>query len=247
MNATDLLPEVRRLPIHPIAKIFPLMEGAAFTELVEDIKANGLRDPLVLYAGAILDGRNRMRACESLGIEPATRVYDGADPLAFAISTNLRRRHLKDSQRALIAARLSNIPQGGHRGEGKVSRSLAAQMLNVTERTLDWGRQVELHAAPAIKEMVERGRLSVSAGGKIAKLSESEQAKLAVEGPAAVTAKARKLERLRGRQGRSEYSILWKCVDDICEALEAFLIGHAHMAASKLVRELERVAKTRRS
>lgn len=237
------------IEVHSIANIFPLIEGSAFAEFVEDIKANGLRDPIILYEGAVLDGRNRLRACEQLGIEPATKVYAGADPLAFVISTNLRRRHLKDSQRALIAARLSNIPHGGHRGdlrEGKISRSLAAQMLNVTERTLDWGRQVELHAAPPIKELVERGRLSVSAGGKIAKLPSAEQAKLALAGPAAITARARKLERLRGRQGRSEYSILWKCVDDICEALEATRIDTAHIAASKLVRELSRVAASRR-
>jgi hypothetical protein len=45
-----------------------------------------------LYEGQILDGRNRARACEALGIEPETRVYAGDDPVGFVISRNLHRR-----------------------------------------------------------------------------------------------------------------------------------------------------------
>ena len=94
-------------PVHPAAEIFPLMQGDEFAELVQDIKANGLLEWVwVTPAGELLDGRNRVRACIAAGVAVQSRVYEGDDPVAFAISLNLKRRHLTTGQRAAIAADL---------------------------------------------------------------------------------------------------------------------------------------------
>lgn len=94
--------------VHPAAEIFPLLEGDAFEELVEDIRSNGLIDPVWLYddpelGTVLLDGRNRLAACEAAGVEIRTRKYTGDDPVGFSVSQNVKRRHLTDGQLAAIA------------------------------------------------------------------------------------------------------------------------------------------------
>jgi hypothetical protein len=79
---------------HPIANIFPLLEGEAFAELVEDIRAHGLREDIVIYEDKILDGRNRYCACLEAGVEPTETWYGGDDPAEYVWSKNGVRRHL---------------------------------------------------------------------------------------------------------------------------------------------------------
>jgi hypothetical protein len=88
---------------HEAAKIFPMMTVTEYDQLKADISANGLLEPIVIYNGLILDGRNRYLACTDLGITPEYETFDGGDPVSFVISKNLHRRHLTASQRAMIA------------------------------------------------------------------------------------------------------------------------------------------------
>lgn len=90
--------------IHPAAQLFPLIEGEAFDDLVADIKAHGLRESAWLNReGVLLDGRNRIRACQRAGIKPTFREFDGTDEVGFIVSLNLKRRQLSKSQAAMLA------------------------------------------------------------------------------------------------------------------------------------------------
>jgi hypothetical protein len=95
---------------HPLADMFPMLEGNAFFDLVDDIKANGLREPITLYEEKILDGRNRHRAAKeakvTLGPENFRRLPEGMDPKAFVISANIHRRHLTAEQKRDLLAEL---------------------------------------------------------------------------------------------------------------------------------------------
>ncbi len=95
-----------RLEFHPIANAFPLMEGDAFRELVEDMRKNGQQQPILTYEGKILDGRNRYRACLEAGEEPWTEPWSGPSPVEAVLSLNLHRRHLTANQKATVAAEL---------------------------------------------------------------------------------------------------------------------------------------------
>lgn len=97
-----------KLQDHPAAAAFPMMDDAAFNELKDSIAQSGQRVPIVLLGGKILDGRNRYHACQQLKINPITREFDpakdGQSVLLFVLDSNLRRRHLTPSQKAVIAA-----------------------------------------------------------------------------------------------------------------------------------------------
>ena len=65
------------MEFHPIANIFPMMGEEELDQLADDIMQNGLRQPIVLYQGQILDGRNRYQACELAAVEPDCTEYEG--------------------------------------------------------------------------------------------------------------------------------------------------------------------------
>lgn len=160
------------MKFHPYAELFPMIEGADFEALKEDIRANGQREPIWVFNGEVLDGRNRYRACESLGVPVRSQEYDGDDPLGFVISLNLRRRHLDESQRAMVATKLESLKHGGSRQDEKllheVTRSQAAALLNVSPRTVAAAAKVKGDGAPELVAAVERGDISVSKAASIA-------------------------------------------------------------------------------
>src|SRR5262249_39208570 len=121
---------------HPLADIFPLVEGQDFTDLVADIREHGLHEPIVVYEDKILDGRNRYRACLAAGIDPTFTAYTGDDPVAYVVSLNLRRRHLDESQRAMVAAKLATLKLGDNQHSEGLPIGRSSELLNVGERTV---------------------------------------------------------------------------------------------------------------
>ena len=89
---------------HPACLAFPMLGGAELQELADDIKFRGQMNPVVLHRGQILDGRNRLAACELAGVTPRfTEWSGGGSPVEWVVSANLHRRHLSASQRAVVA------------------------------------------------------------------------------------------------------------------------------------------------
>jgi hypothetical protein len=156
--------------LHPLATIFPPITGAEFEAFADDIAANGLRNPIVMLDGGILDGRNRAHACHLRGVPLRTVEYDGDDPLAFILSENLHRRHMNEAQRSLIAAKLATRSAGNPGTDDKVAptRAQAAALLNVTEGNVEHARRVVKRGVPELVEKVERGEIKTRTAAKIA-------------------------------------------------------------------------------
>ncbi len=156
----------------------------------------------------ILDGRNRLRACAVMGVEPTWEDYLGDDPLAFVLTHNLHRRHLDESQRAMVAARVANLKEGRPAKETPsiegVSADKAAAMLNVGRATVERARAVVDRGVPELAAAVDSGKAAVSAAAEIARLPASEQKEIVARGEAEIVAKAAEIRRARTEERRAE-------------------------------------------
>jgi len=166
------------MEFHEYANIFPLFGGKELENLRADIEKNGLVEPVVTFEGKVLDGRNRETACSMLGITPNRIEYTGDDPIAFVLSKNLHRRHLNESQRATIAAKIANIPP--HRPSNKsanlrTSQAEAAKMLNVSERSVNKAKKVLNEADAETIQEVESGKKSVSCAVETLRRNQKER------------------------------------------------------------------------
>jgi len=188
--ARSILSLSRRLELHPVAALFPELPPEDFAALKEDIRRNGLKLPVLVHGGEILDGRHRYRACKELGIPCAAVEWNGSDPWLEVQSRNLIRRHLAKDQvyaiRKLAALQFPDLAgpieaerekararkaqaRGRPRGDKALPRSQdrnresadrIGAQLGVSGSTI---KRVERLAreAPALIEKVAAGKLSV--------------------------------------------------------------------------------------
>lgn len=166
---------------HPVANIFPLLDGEEFSQLVADIKDNGQREDIWLHPdGRIVDGRNRYRACIEAGVQPKFRTWNGQGSLVlFVTSLNLRRRHLTPSQAAAIAAEImpmleeeaaerkrAGLKRGSSRPvpekfpERGESRELAAKQLNTNPRYVSEAKKIK-ETAPEMFQDIKTGAKTI--------------------------------------------------------------------------------------
>jgi ParB-like chromosome segregation protein Spo0J len=159
--------------IHPAATLFPMMDPDSFKRLKADIKENGQEKCITFFDGQLLDGRNRMKACEELGIEPSIEEIEDSgdgkfDPFRWVLSVNLHRRHLTESQRAMVAAKLATLKRGANQHSKEdaqicaPSMEQAADMLSVGKRSVTNAKQVLESGSKEMIEAVEQGDLAVS-------------------------------------------------------------------------------------
>ncbi len=124
-------------PIHPLASLFPLIEGELLAELLESVAERGLAVPVEVHEGLVTDGRSRLRAIEVLrqrGLDVEVRTVEwqptrGETLEEHLYETNVLRRHLAADQRAALGIRF--LPQIR---EARAARQ-AASRFGAAERT----------------------------------------------------------------------------------------------------------------
>jgi len=196
--------------VHPYTEIFPLMTEKELLDLSIDIKDHGLELPILrLPDGRIIDGRNRFLACKRAGVTPIFKdLQTGGSAkvlLAKVVSLNLPRRHLTESQRGMVAAKIANIKFGDNQYLRKgtstdvpiVSQTKAAEMLQVGKATVQRAKTVLTSGTPELQNAVESGAISVNAASRVAALPKKDQREIASFGDARKAAGA--LEKIRSQ------------------------------------------------
>jgi ParB-like chromosome segregation protein Spo0J len=132
-------PDYDNLQFRSLANIFPLIEDEEFDAFVDMFKKQGLLQPLVLYQGMILEGRNRYRAGQKLGQKFTAKdftEFTGKNPYEFVIAANVHRRHLTTDQKRTLAVRL--IRERPNESDRKIALLLGMSNknhLNLSQRT----------------------------------------------------------------------------------------------------------------
>ena len=86
------------------------------------------------------------------------------DPLSFVVSMNIKRRHLNESQRAVIAAKIANMKKHDNQYtvdtsiDVTISQSEAAKIMNISVPTIQRVKQVE-REAPELLPEIEKGNI----------------------------------------------------------------------------------------
>jgi len=176
--------------IHPAAELFPTMSDEELQGLIADIQANGQHEPATLWNGKLIDGRNRAKACETIGIELQCCELDSdTDPIKWVLSYNLHRRHLTPSQKAMVAVKLKELlePEAKERKKRKPadsvveklppqkSRDQAAAAVGISGKLVDAAEKVTKKGSPELQAAVVKGDVSVSRAAKIADAPPAEQ------------------------------------------------------------------------
>jgi N6-adenosine-specific RNA methylase IME4 len=167
-----------------------MLPDAELRALADDIKANGLNHPIVMFGAHLLDGRNRWRACEIAGVEVKLRDWQGtpAEAVRFVRSENMKRRDLTQSQKAPIAIALDEMEAEaagarmlrGTRDPAAIlqqgrAAAIAADEVGVSERYVYEAKAIK-KAAPELIEKVIAGTLSIPEAKALSESAPSRRA-----------------------------------------------------------------------
>jgi hypothetical protein len=193
------------LTIDPeLESLCPALSADELRLLEESIESEGCRDEIVIWANhdkTVIDGHNRYRICKRLKLPYKTKslAFVSKDEVKLWMLRNqMGRRNLSESQRAMMASRLTTISHGGDRKTDQAAnlpletQAEIAEKFGVSERSVRSAKTVEKHGAPELQQAVTNGEVSVSAAAEVAKKPKAEQKKIVAKGPEAVTAAAKK-------------------------------------------------------
>lgn len=185
----------KRLWLHPLAHAIPQVSEKEFFELAADVKRHGIRNPITVFDGRVLDGRHRLAIAAALKMPLRIVEFKGdeTDARDEVISQNVHRRHLTMAQRGLIVQELflpqaeaaakererqspgrgaEKVAPSGATFSGKAIEQAAAESNGLASaRTLQ--RMAPVRDAPKTQERIRRGEIKSSTEARREALKET--------------------------------------------------------------------------
>jgi ParB-like chromosome segregation protein Spo0J len=160
-----------KLQQHPLSAAFPAMSADDFAALVQDIKENGQREPVMVFEGMVLDGWHRYTACLQAGIKPQQFNFPAdKDAVAFVLSHNLHRRHLTPSQRAAAVVACTEWAPKGRPGKAEMVSGFRekdlARAAGTSDRTI---RDAKVAHRAGLTEAVKEGAMTAHEAATVAR------------------------------------------------------------------------------
>lgn len=172
---TDLIidPEFRDL--------LPPLPDDKFSQLEENVLANGIREPLVLWQGILIDGHNRYEIAKRHNLPFSTIDYqfgDRNDVLLWIANNQFGRRDLTTYERSVLALKIkpviaekakekqgerTDILEKSPKSSPINTRQEVAKLAGVSDNTIAKVEKIEEKAAPEVKAAVKSGEISINA------------------------------------------------------------------------------------
>jgi ParB-like chromosome segregation protein Spo0J len=168
--------------------LIPPLTNDEYLTLKESIKADGCRDPLIVWKGQyiILDGHHRHKICNELGLPfkiTEIEFLNRTEVKIWMIKNQRGRRNLDESQKAMLAVQLealygeqakermgtrTDLGQNLDQSEAGRSADKAANDVGVSHQTVSFAKKVVNKGIPDLKKMVESGDIAVSTAARVA-------------------------------------------------------------------------------
>lgn len=159
---------------HRFTAIVPRMNREQRRALRASIDRDGFREPVLLYRGLVADGIERCIAAIELGwpwLRVPTKEFEGDEDslMRLVLDGILSRKHLNESQRAMVAVRFADMAQGARTDLAQIcamSQTQAGDLLRVSRRLVQHA-QVVRGGPRELINAADDGVLPVSFAAKV--------------------------------------------------------------------------------
>ena len=149
--------------IHSHANIMPMMGKDEMAALIDSLKTKGQLEPITLYRGKVIDGRNRLKALEALGEKNIKVVKLLQNPtleavLQVVLDKEVRR---KQSKTQLGISALLAIQSGKLE-----NKSVASRAMGISTKQILKAEEVQALVTPEVFKALHDGDLYLKLDGK---------------------------------------------------------------------------------